>query len=81
MPLKVWFWLTVLGDKSDAAVHHDGDAVLGQLLVAQVPAVRGGGQRDGGVPHGEVGGVEAVDVEGSEPDGSRGESLHAKNTG
>lgn len=54
--------LTVLGDKSDAAVHDDGDAILGQLLVAERLAVCAGGQRDGRVPQREVRLVEAVDV-------------------
>lgn len=65
--------LTVLGDKSNATVHHNRDAVFGQLLVTQVLAVRAGGQHDGGVPHREVRPVEAVDVEGSEADRSKGE--------
>lgn len=55
--------LTVLGDKSDAAVHDDGDTILGQLLVAERLAICAGGQRDGSVPQREVRLVEAVDVD------------------
>lgn len=54
--------LTVLGDKSNTAVHNDWDAVLCQLLVAEGVAVRAGGQRDGRVPQRKVRLAEAVDV-------------------
>lgn len=54
--------LTVLGDKGNAAVHNDGDAVFGQLLVAEGLAVRAGSQLDGRVPQRKVRLVEAVDV-------------------
>lgn len=39
--------LTVLGDKSNTAVHDDWHAILCQLLVTKCIAVRAGGQRDG----------------------------------
>lgn len=54
--------LTILGDKSNAAVHNDWHAVLCQLLVAECVAVRAGGQRDGRVPQRKVCLAEAVDV-------------------
>ena len=54
--------LTILSDKSNAAVDDDGDAVFGQLLVAERPAIRAGGQRDCRVPQCKVYPVEAVDV-------------------
>lgn len=54
--------LTVLGDKGNAAVHNDGDAVFGQLLVAEGLAVRAGSQLDGRLPQRKVRLVEAVDV-------------------
>lgn len=54
--------LTVLGDKSNTAVHNDWHAVLCQLLVAECVAICAGGQRDGRVPQCKVCLAEAVDV-------------------
>lgn len=59
------FLLTILGDKSNAAVEDDRDAVFGQLLVTEALTICTGSLRDGRVPQSKVHPVEAVDVDGS----------------
>lgn len=54
--------LTILSDKSNAAVDDDGDAIFGQLLVTERLAIRAGGQRDCRVPQCKVHPVEAMDI-------------------
>lgn len=54
--------LTVLSDKSNAAVDYNRDAVFGQLLVTERSAVCAGSQRDCRVPQRKVHPAEPVDV-------------------